>query len=66
MVVSSPAVADGIVYVGSYDHFIYAFGPSPSTQTYTTSIPTSIILLLIVSTILAVGLLAVIIYRRNR
>jgi hypothetical protein len=37
IVVSSPAVADGIVYVGSYDHLVYAFGSSPSAQTYSVS-----------------------------
>jgi outer membrane protein assembly factor BamB len=34
MVVSSPAVAEGMVYVGSYDHMVYAFGSSQSEQTY--------------------------------
>ncbi|TRZ48138.1 MAG: hypothetical protein D4S01_10915, partial [Dehalococcoidia bacterium] len=63
MVVSSPAVANGIVYVGSYDHLVYAFGPSPSAQIY--SIPPSIILLLIMAILLVVGLLAVAIYRRK-
>ncbi len=37
-VVSSPAVANGIVYVGSYDHIVYAIGDySPSPQTYQVS-----------------------------
>jgi len=33
MVVSSPAVANNAVYVGSYNHVIYAFGSSsPANQ----------------------------------
>jgi outer membrane protein assembly factor BamB len=34
MVVSSPAVANGMVYLGSYDHQVYAFGSSSSEPTY--------------------------------
>lgn len=26
MVVSSPAIANGVAYFGSYDHFVYAIG----------------------------------------
>ena len=37
MVVSSPAVADSDVYVGSYDHIVYAFGSAPSGQPNTAS-----------------------------
>ena len=33
-VVSSPAVSDGAVYFGSYDHVVYAVGDSSSNQTY--------------------------------
>ena len=32
MVVSSPAVANNAVYVGSYNHVIYAFGPTAPTS----------------------------------
>jgi ferredoxin-type protein NapH len=32
--VDSLAVAGGVVYVGSGDYLVYAFGPSPSEQTY--------------------------------
>ena len=35
--VNSPAVANGMVYVSSYDHIVYAFGPSPSVQTFSVS-----------------------------
>jgi hypothetical protein len=31
-VVSSPAVANGMVYVGSYDHLVYAFGSSATEK----------------------------------
>jgi outer membrane protein assembly factor BamB len=41
MVVSSPAVANGLVYVGSYNHQFYAFGASTSEQTYSVSFTTS-------------------------
>jgi hypothetical protein len=37
MVVSSPAIVNGVVYIGSYDHIVYALGSSPSTQTYSVS-----------------------------
>ena len=30
--VSSPAVVDGVVYLGSWDHKVYAFGSSPKTH----------------------------------
>src|SRR3989337_3857181 len=32
--VDSPVVAHGVVYAGSDNHLVYAFGPSPSEQTY--------------------------------
>ena len=36
-VVSSPAIANGVVYLGSYDHVVYAIGTLPSTRTYSVS-----------------------------
>jgi hypothetical protein len=36
-VYSSPAVANGIVYVGSQDHNLYALGTTPTTLTATAS-----------------------------
>ena len=65
MVVSSPAIANGIIYVGSYDHLVYAFGSSPTTQIDSEPIPTSIIVLLIIITILVVGLLVVVVYKKK-
>jgi outer membrane protein assembly factor BamB len=41
MVVSSPAVAEGNVYVGSYDHVVYAFGSPVSVQTYSVTFTAS-------------------------
>jgi outer membrane protein assembly factor BamB len=36
IVISSPAVADGVVYIGSYDRAVYAIGsPSTSGQMFT-------------------------------
>jgi outer membrane protein assembly factor BamB len=32
MVVSSPAIANGVAYVGSYDHFVYAIGSFTGSQ----------------------------------
>jgi outer membrane protein assembly factor BamB len=66
MVVSSPAVANGIVYIGSYDHMVYAFGPSQSSQAFTPTIPnlTALIVLLLI-VLLAVAVLAVAFYRRK-
>jgi outer membrane protein assembly factor BamB len=40
-VVSSPAVANGMIYVGSYDHQVYAFGSSSNEQTYSVSFTAS-------------------------
>ena len=36
-VFSSPAVANGVVYVGSQDHNLYALGTTPTTLTATAS-----------------------------
>ena len=41
MVVSSPAIANDIVYIGSYNHILYAFGSSSSQQTYSVSFTAS-------------------------
>ena len=41
MVVSSPAVSDGTVYFGSYDHLVYAVGTSPSPKIYEVSFTSS-------------------------
>ncbi len=41
MVVSSPAIANNIVYIGSYNHMLYAFGSSSSQQTYSVSFTAS-------------------------
>lgn len=38
---SSPAVANGMVYVGSYDHHFYAFSYSSSEQTFSVSFTAS-------------------------
>jgi hypothetical protein len=65
MVVSSPAVANGIVYVGSYDHLVYAFGPPHIIPTIP-ELPSLIVLsLFIVTILLAALLLAVALYRRK-
>ena len=65
MVVSSPAVANGTVYVGSYDHLIYAFGPSTSEQGDTEPFLWTVFSLFLGATALSVVLLAIVFYRRK-
>jgi outer membrane protein assembly factor BamB len=60
---SSPAVAGGIVYVGSWDHKVYAFGTS--SKTAASSIPTETIYLLAAITA-AVLIVAAIIALKGR
>jgi outer membrane protein assembly factor BamB len=59
---SSPAIANGVVYVGSWDHKVYAFGTS-STETVS-SIHMEIIYLLAV--IIAAVLVVVVIITLKR
>jgi hypothetical protein len=68
MVVSSPAVANGVVYVGSYDHLVYAFGSPPNTQpsTPTSKFPSLEALTLIIAIALVVALISAVAYRRKR
>jgi len=62
MVVSSPAIASGMVYIGSYDHMFYALGSSRNVQTYSAPFP---ILVTLVSGVIAVVaiLLAAVLHR---
>jgi heme/copper-type cytochrome/quinol oxidase subunit 2 len=65
MIVSSPAVVDGVVYVGSYDHLVYAVGV-PSTEAATQNSSSFIVVLLsVVAVLIVVAVLAVWLYRRN-
>ena len=49
MVVSSPAIADNAVYVGSYNNMLYAFGSSSTgTPTKSETLQPTIVLLVFV------------------
>jgi len=58
---SSPAVAGGVVYVGSMDDKVHAFGPASQGATYT-------VLLVVVGAVVvaAVTLLIVALVKRER
>jgi predicted transporter len=65
MVVSSPAVVNGVVYVGSYDHLVYAIGASEQTSK---SEPTSLLLvaiLVVIVLVLLITFLGLFLYRRK-
>jgi len=67
MVVSSPTVANGVVYVGSYDHLVYALGALQGSQESGEDIlqsAVSIALVMVALTIAIVGI--VVFYRRKR
>jgi hypothetical protein len=51
------------VYVGSYDHFVYAFGAS---QESTGDIPQLVLLLAFSLIILLIVVLVIVLYRRKR
>ncbi len=63
-VVSSPAVVNGVLYVGSYDHFVYAIGAINNTQDQT-GYPTMLIMILTVG-LIAVLIVVGILYWRKR
>jgi hypothetical protein len=64
-VVSSPAVANGVVYFGSYDHLVYAVG-SPVQSTEIEPDQSFIILVLtLVLAVLVVGFLGLFLFRRK-
>jgi outer membrane protein assembly factor BamB len=70
MVVSSPAVANGVVYVGSYDHLVYAFG-SPNSQLQLSesgshSVSVTIYLSFVSVTIAAIAVVAFLYTRKRR
>jgi hypothetical protein len=61
---SSPAVWNGVVYVGSWDHNVYAFGnlatdstPSPGTQPMFSLTTESIYLTVVVIVVAAIAVL---------
>ena len=64
--ISTSAVANGVVFVGSYDHVVYAFGSSPNTQTFTPKFPSVTVLTLIIVITLAAALIGAVAYRRKR
>jgi hypothetical protein len=61
-------VADGAVYVGSYDHLVYAFGPVSGAEengTLPTAIPLGLITVIVGAVILAVVLVGILLHRRK-
>lgn len=67
MVVSSPSVANGVVYAGSYDHMVYAIGawqgrPEPTASPSMALLLTASLIVLVAVTLLAI----VLVYRRKR
>jgi hypothetical protein len=64
-VVSSPAVSEGVVYVGSYDHLVYAIGELAEDMDFGPSPPYALIGLAIVATVVTVAILAFF-YRKTR
>jgi hypothetical protein len=66
MVVSSPAVANGVVYFGSYDHVIYAVG-TPSERSYPFAAQPILLLASIIAAfaVLAIAILAFVILRKR-
>jgi len=67
MVVSSPAIANNVVYVGSYNHIVYAFGSVGSSHSKQTSSmqPELLVLLIFVPIAVVVIALAIVIYRKR-
>lgn len=64
-VASSPAIDYGAVYVGSYDHIVYAFGSSPDEPASSESLPVVAIAVLTVI-VLAVAMLAAAVWYRAK
>ena len=65
MVVSSPAVANGIVYVGSFDHVVYAFGVPEDKEARSVFPSFTFLLFLVLVVLLVAAALAVVLYRRK-
>ena len=57
MVVSSPAVADNHVYVGSYNNMLYAFGSPSNTTSVHTDTQVKIVVSLVVAIVIAATIL---------
>jgi hypothetical protein len=64
MVVSSPAIANNIVYVGSYNHMLYAFGSLSSKQPPSLSFAVLISLILLITAVLS-AVLATVLYKKK-
>jgi outer membrane protein assembly factor BamB len=61
LIYSSPAVADGVLYVGSYDHNIYAIGSLSNSS----SVPVVYVAVLATAVIIA-AVVAIFIFKRRR
>jgi hypothetical protein len=64
MILSSPAVVDGVVYVASYDHVIYAIGlpriePADSGDSFLN------LLLLALASLLLISILVIVLFRKR-
>jgi outer membrane protein assembly factor BamB len=59
IVVSSPAVAEGNVYVGSYDNCVYAFGPASMPMSFNSEWPEIVVAALVLAIVAVVGPLLV-------
>ena len=68
VVVSSPAVADGKVYLGSWDHKVYAFGSSSNVHSASmldSIVPLLVVVAIAISAICAYILVAFFVRRRK-
>jgi hypothetical protein len=60
MVVSSPSIANGVAYFGSYDHFVYAVGTvmgAPSSEPWPTWMIAAVIVLIALIVLVSVLIL---------
>ena len=60
-VVSSPAISNGVVYVGSYDHFVYAIDsvvePQPNAEPWSAWMIAAVIVLIVLIVLVSVLIL---------
>jgi hypothetical protein len=66
MVVSSPAIVDGVAYVGSYDHLVYAIGVPSEGTNQQDMIQVIVVVLSVVAVLIVVAALVVLFHRRKQ
>jgi hypothetical protein len=65
-VVSSPAIVNGVLYVGSYDHMVYAIGTWQNSEEPTSLFLANLPLIFAVAAVvIIVGLSVALLYRRK-